>query len=140
MATLPKRLLLSLLFLPLSAWADTTSGSLVDDPSMAPYVQNFSQLISKGCMTSFANESAKLKQLEQQLGHAITQQNRSSYCSCAADKAMQALTMDDLSEAVANSMSGSKTESGSNTFKAFSPEIKKKIVKASFQCLDRLTN
>ncbi|MBA4709006.1 hypothetical protein [Aquitalea aquatica] len=139
MSTLPQRLLLSLLLLlllPLSAWADTASGSLADDPSMAPYVQNFSQLISKGCMTSFANDSTKLKQLEQQLGHAITQQNRSSYCSCAADKAMQALTMDDLSEAVANSMSGS----GSNTFKAFSPEIKKKIVKASFQCLDRLTN
>lgn len=139
MATLSRRLLLPLMLLPLAAWADTDT-SLASDPSMAPYVQNFSQLISKGCMTSFANDSAKLKQLEQQLGHAITQQNRSSYCSCAADKAMQSLTIDDLSEAVANSMSGSKTESGSNTFKAFPPEIKKKIVKASFQCLDRLTN
>ena len=48
--------------------------------------------------------------------------------------------MDDLSDAVANSMSASKSESGGNTFKAFSPEIKRKIIKASFQCLDRLTN
>jgi hypothetical protein len=86
MATLSRRLLLPLMLLPLAAWADTDT-SLASDPSMAPYVQNFSQLISKGCLNSFASDANKLKQLEQQLGHPITLQSRSNYCSCAADSA-----------------------------------------------------
>lgn len=128
--------------LALPALAAEAVPPLARDPALAPFAQTFSQIIGNSCKNGFQTDPLKLSRLEQQLGHAVGEQATASYCDCAADKAIQALTADDLSDVVAAAMSVDKNspQRDANTFQALSPEIKRKIIKASFQCLDRLTN